>query len=128
MAAVFALLAGAVVLLHIVFVAFVVGGAFLALRWRWIPWLHLPAAAWAAFVEMSGRICPLTPLENALRSRADLDPYRGDFIARYVFPVLYPDGLTRDTQVVFGVAVLAINAAAYAWLHRRTRSRLRAQT
>jgi hypothetical protein len=55
MAAVFALLAGAVVPLHVVFVAFVVGGAFLALRWGWIPWLHLPAAA---FVESSVGVAP----------------------------------------------------------------------
>jgi hypothetical protein len=121
MAALFAVLAGAVVLLHVAFVAFVLAGALLAIRWRWIPWAHIPAAAWAAFVEVSGRICPLTPLENAFRSRAGLDPYSGDFVAEYVFPVLYPDGLTRNAQIVFGLVVVLVNAAAYVWLRFRMR-------
>jgi hypothetical protein len=119
MSAVFAVLAGAVVLAHLAFVAFAVSGAVLALRWRWLPWLHIPAVAWAAFIEFSGGICPLTPVENSLRAAAGLEYYSGDFIARYLFPVLYPDGLTREAQTIIGGLVLAINAAAYGWLLRR---------
>lgn len=119
MAEPFAVLAGVVVLLHVAFVLFAVAGALLALRWRWVSWVHIPAAAWAAYIEFSGGICPLTPLENSLRAKAGLDFYSGDFVARYLFPVLYPDGLTRDTQVVVGALVLAVNAVLYAWLVRR---------
>ena len=120
MAAAYAFLAGAVVLAHLLFVIFAVSGALLALRWRWIPWIHLPAVAWAAFIEFSGGICPLTPLENDLRGAAGLEYYSGDFIARYLFPVLYPDGLTRQAQFIFGVLVLALNGAAYGWLMFRS--------
>lgn len=95
----------------------------LALRWRWIPWLHVPAALWAAYVELSGGICPLTPLENRLRAEAGLDAYTGDFIARYVFPVLYPSGLTYRMQVAIGVFLLVTNVVLYGWLVRRARSR-----
>ena len=94
----------------------------LALRWPRVAWLHLPAAAWAAFVEFSGRLCPLTPLENTLRRRAGLDEYSGDFVANYVLPVLYPAGLTREAQIALGCFVVVLNAVAYAWVVRRRRS------
>lgn len=114
-----AVLAGGGVLAHLLFVAFAVSGAVLALRWRWMPWIHLPAVFWAAFIEFSGGICPLTPIENDLRGAAGLDPYSGDFIAEYLFPLMYPEGLTRQAQMVIGSLVLAFNVAAYGWLFGR---------
>lgn len=119
----FAVLAGAVVLVHIAFVLFAAAGALLAVRWRWIPWVHIPAAAWAASIEFSGGICPLTPFENDLRAKAGLDYYTGDFVARYLFPVLYPAGLTREAQVVIGLAVLAANLGLYIFVYTRRRFR-----
>ena len=121
MTAVYSSLAGLVVALHLAFVAFVALGALLALRWPRLAWVQVPCVAWAAFIEFSGRICPLTPLENDLRARAGLNPYSGDFVAQYVFPLLYPDGLTRRAQIVIGMAVVAINAAVYGYLLRRRR-------
>ncbi|OFW00495.1 MAG: hypothetical protein A3I61_04075 [Acidobacteria bacterium RIFCSPLOWO2_02_FULL_68_18] len=117
-----ALPAGLVVLIHLAFVVFAASGALLALRWPWMPWVHVPAVAWAAGIEFSGGICPLTPLENDLRARAGLDYFSGDFVARYLFPVLYPDGLTREAQVVGGAVVLMLNLALYGWLWRRRRA------
>ena len=117
-----AALAGLIVLIHLAFVVFVVGGVLLALRWPWVAWLHVPAAAWAGFIELTGGICPLTPLENTLRARAGLDYYSGDFIARYLFPVLYPEGLTREVQVWLGTLVLALNAGVYAFVYIRRRT------
>ncbi len=55
-------------------------GGLLALRWRWMPLLHLPAAGWGFFVELTGRSCPLTGLENALRLRAGEAGYAGSFV------------------------------------------------
>jgi hypothetical protein len=112
-------LAALVVVVHLAFVVFATLGGMLAIRWPRIAWVHLPCAAWAAFVEFSGRICPLTPLENALRRRAGLEYYSGDFVANYIFPVLYPEGLTRDAQVVFGTFVVVLNIGAYSWVLRR---------
>ena len=122
----FALLASVVVAAHLTFVVFATLGGVLALRWPRIAWIHLPAATWAAFVEFSGRICPLTPLENALRQRAGLDYYSGDFVANYIFPVLYPEGLTRDAQVAIGGFVVAMNAVAYGFVVRASVERRRA--
>ena len=121
MAGVFALLAGVALFFHLAFVIFAVAGALLAVRWRWIPWPHIPAAAWAAYIEFSGGICPLTPLENDLRARAGLDYYSGDFVARYLFPVLYPDGLTPEAQAVIGLVVLAANFGLYILVYSRRR-------
>ncbi len=106
-------LADAVLVLHFGFVLFVVLGAFVVLRWRWIAWLHVPAALWGAYVELSGRICPLTPLENSLRERGGAAGYAGGFIDHYLTTWMYPEGLTRTTQIVFGVLIVAICAATY---------------
>ena len=121
----YALLAGLIVLAHLAFVVFAAGGALLALRWPAVTWAHVPAAVWAAYIEFSGGICPLTPLENSLRARAGLDYYTGDFVAQYLFPVLYPDGLTRGAQVVIGLVVLVVNVGVYTYvyLHRRSHRR-----
>jgi hypothetical protein len=112
---VFALLAALIVVAHLAFVVFAVLGGLLALRWPRFAWLHLPAVAWAAYIEVTGGVCPLTPLENQWRARAGLNAYSSDFIAQYVFPALYPEGLTLEAQFVLGVLVVAVNLGIYTW-------------
>jgi len=116
------LLADAVLLAHAAFVAFVVLGGLLALRWPRLAWLHLPAAAWGVGIEFAGGICPLTPLENHWRRLAGEQGYAGGFFEHYVLAFLYPDGLTREVQLALGILVLAINAAIYAFVWRRKRT------
>jgi hypothetical protein len=110
------LLADIVVVIHIAFVFFSVFGALLLIRWRKIIWLHLPAAGWAAWIEFSGKICPLTPLENWLRLQAGDIGYSGDFIRYYLLPLLYPSRLTREVQIILGALVIGLNAAIYAYV------------
>lgn len=114
-----------VVGLHAAFVLFVVFGGLLVWRWPRAAWVHLPAAAWGAIIEFAGWTCPLTPLENRLRALAYEPGYTGDFVARYVFPVLYPEGLTREVQVTLGLAVMALNALIYWWVLTGRRERRR---
>ena len=109
-------LANLVLIVHLAFVVFVLCGGLLVLKWRWIAWLHVPAIAWGAFVEFSGWICPLTPLENWLRAQGGDISYRSDFIAQYLLPVLYPGDLTSDLQLLLGTVVIVLNAAVYWWL------------
>jgi hypothetical protein len=113
------LLADLVLILHLAFVVFVLCGGLFVLKWRWIAWLHLPAAFWGAVVEFTGWICPLTPLENWLRAQGGEATYSSDFIAQYLLPVLYPDSLTRGIQFLSGTTVIVLNAAVYRWLWRR---------
>jgi len=115
-------LADVVVLIHGAFVAFVILGAFIALRWRWLVWLHLPAAIWGVLIEYAGWICPLTPLENALRARAGESGYSGDFIEHYILRALYPHGLTPATRWILGSIALVVNIIAYALLIRKFKS------
>jgi hypothetical protein len=114
-------LADALVVVHVAFVAFVLLGGFAVLCWPRVAWLHLPAAAWGALIEFGGWICPLTPLENALRKRADEVGYTGGFVEHYLLPVLYPAGLTRPVQWVLGACVLVVNIGAYGLAYRRWR-------
>lgn len=115
------LLADLILLLHLAFIVFVMAGGLLALRWPRAAWLHLPAAAWGAAVEFFGWICPLTPLENHLRAAGGEAYTQGDFIARILLPLIYPDGLTRNVQLLLGAVVLVANVAIYAWVLRRRR-------
>jgi Protein of Unknown function (DUF2784) len=115
-------LADATVALHFAFILFVVFGGFLAWRRTLWAWLHLPAVAWVAYLEFSGAICPLTPLENAFRARAGDAGYAGGFIEHYLVPVIYPAGLTPGIQILLGCAVVALNVVVYAALWRRRRA------
>jgi Protein of Unknown function (DUF2784) len=115
-------LADLLVVLHLLFVAFVGLGGLLVLRWAWVAWLHLPAALWGMGIELTGRICPLTPLEQELRRRAGESAYQGDFVSHYLLPVLYPRGLTRGSQLVLAALVLGINLAIYSVVLRRRRA------
>ena len=116
-------LADLVLLIHLVFIVFVIVGGFFASRWRWLPWIHLPAVAWAIILEFSGWICPLTPLENSLRQASGEAGYPGGFLEHYLVPVVYPEALTPEIQIYIGMGVLLINGMAYSILWKgRTRS------
>jgi hypothetical protein len=112
-------LAGGVVVLHLGFVLFVALGGLLVWRRRRLAWAHLPALAWGVWIELSGGICPLTPLENELRRLGGETAYSGDFVGHYLLPVLYPEGLDRGVQALLAAVALGLNAAVYWRLLRR---------
>lgn len=117
-------LADLVLLIHLGFIVFVIIGGFLARRWHWVPWVHLPAVAWGGAIEIGGWICPLTPLENSLRQASGEAGYTGGFMEQYLVPIIYPAGLTPDIQVYIGLGVLLINGVAYTMVWRgRVRSK-----
>jgi hypothetical protein len=93
-----------------------VAGGFLAWRFPFAWLAHLPALAWGVWIELSGSICPLTPLENHLRRLGGEAGYGGGFVEHYVIPLLYPPGLTRDVQWVLAAVLLAVNGFAYGGL------------
>jgi hypothetical protein len=116
---IYKLLADLVFLAHLAFVLFVVLGGIAVWRVPKLAWIHLPVVAWGALIEFAGWICPLTPWEQSLRRLAGEDGYSGGFVEHYLLPILYPEGLTREVQIVLGVLVLVINAVAYALIWRR---------
>ena len=119
----FRLAADGVLLLHLAFILFALLGAAMAVRWRWLPLVHLPAAAWGVFVELTGRICPLTYLENFLRIKAGQSGYTGSFIEHYLLNIIYPSGLTREIQFALAATVVVVNIAIYGWLISRRRQK-----
>jgi hypothetical protein len=123
-------LADLVLVSHLAFIVFLVAGGFLALRWWWPPLVHLPAVLWGLYIELSGGICPLTPLENALRHAAGASGYSGSFIEHYVVPVVYPSALSHSLQLVLAGLLVLANLLVYAvviWRRsRRPRPRLAA--
>ena len=114
-------LADATAILHVLFIVFVVAGGLAALRWPRVAWVHLPAAVWGTLVEVMGWVCPLTPLESRFRMLGGMATSQGDFVARYLFPVLYPEGLTPAAQRGLGALVIAVNVAVYVLVIRRRR-------
>ncbi len=108
-----------IVLLHLLFIGFVILGGFLAWRWRRLLWLHLPAALWGALIELANWTCPLTPMENWFRRHAGQAGYETSFIERYILPIVYPGELPRTVQIALGCLVVLINAAAYIGYIRR---------
>jgi len=115
--------ADGVLVLHFAFIVFALLGGLLAIKWRWMPAIHLPAVAWAFYVEWTGGACPLTAVENHLRLSAGQSGYAGSFIEHYLLAVIYPPGLTPSIQVMLAVTVLGVNLAIYSWLAFRRRSR-----
>jgi hypothetical protein len=112
-------LADLVLVLHLAFIVFVVAGGLLALRWRWAPLLQLPAACWGVFIEVSGGVCPLTPLENALRHSAGSSGYPGGFIEQYLVPVVYPSALSHPVQLGLAGMVVFVNTFVYLLVLRK---------
>jgi hypothetical protein len=124
---VYLLLADTVAVFHFLFVVFAVAGGLLVLRWPKAAWVHVPAAAWGTLVELMGWVCPLTPLENRLRMLGGSAEEQGDFVTRYLLPVLYPERLTPAVQKVLGALVLTVNVFAYALVIRKLRRARRAR-
>ncbi len=113
------LAADSVVVVHLLFIVFVLFGGLLVLRWRWVMLLHVPAMIWGAVVEFFHLYCPLTPLENSLRAKAGGQGYDSGFVEHYLIPVIYPAGLTPQIQLWLGTVVLVSNLLIYGGLIRR---------
>jgi len=115
-------LATLVVVGHFAFLLFVMFGGLLVLRWRRVVWIHIPCFLWGSWIELTGGICPLTPLENRLRRAAGQSEYVGSFIEHYIMAVMYPAGLTRTIQLGLAVGLVLLNLGIYAWVLRRRRT------
>ena len=109
-------LADAVALVHLVFILFIPLGGLAVLRWPRLAWLHLTCALWGALILWTPIVCPLTPLEKALRVRAGGTAYEGGFIRHYLVGPVFRDGMPPSlTWMLLGGALLANG-----WLYRRS--------
>jgi len=116
----YSLAANTLLVIHLLFIIFVVLGGCLVFKWRWLVFLHLPAATWGALVEFQGWLCPLTPWEQYLRQSAGEASYKSGFIEHYLAPLIYPANLNYDMQIVLGSFVIIINLVIYGFLILRS--------
>jgi len=115
--------ANLLLIVHLLFIVFVVLGALLILKWRWLVYLHLPAVIWGVLIEFNHWVCPLTPWENQLRLSAGEAGYNTGFIEHYLLPLIYPANLTDNIQVILGSLVIIINLTLYTWLGLKLRNK-----
>ncbi|HIG39648.1 MAG: DUF2784 domain-containing protein [bacterium] len=115
----FLLAADAILLVHLLFVVFVVAGLVMiftgkVLSWywvrnRWFRVVHLVAISVVVAQSWFGMICPLTTLEMSLRSRAGDSVYAGSFVSHWMDSILYfqaPWWVFAFFYTVFGVMVV----------------------
>ena len=113
-------LADFVLVVHTLFVIFVIFGGLIVLKWHKVMWVHIPCAIWGALIEFFGWICPLTYLENYLLKIGNGNYYEGGFIQHYLVPIIYPSELTTGIQILLGVIVIVMNLIIYCivWRYR----------
>ena len=107
------LLANLTLITHLVFILFVIFGGLLFFIFSKMIFIHLPALFWGIYIELTNSICPLTYLENWFLSQGGLTTYSNDFVNNYLFPIIYPKGLTADIQIYLGITLIVINILIY---------------
>ena len=111
--------ANLILIVHFIFILFVVFGALLFFASTKIIFIHIPAFIWGTYIELTNSICPLTYLENWLFQKANLTTYSESFIQNYLLPIVYPANLTKDIQTYLGITLIAINIAIYVFIFNK---------
>ena len=112
------LFANLTLITHFIFILFVIfGGLFFFISSR-IIYIHLPALLWGIYIELTNSVCPLTYLENWFLYKSELATYSNDFINNYLFPIIYPKGLTHEIQIYLGTSLIVINILIYGFIFK----------
>jgi|SRR5579862_1597508 len=113
--------ASATLLLHLLFILWVVFGAAITYRRPLIRTLHILSLIWAILIELLPWSCPLTLLENWFELHAGVEPYRGGFLVHYLDALVYPN-ISVTALTIAGVTVCALNFAFYGFVFARSKS------
>lgn len=100
-------------LIHFIFILFVVFGSLTILINKKILFFHPPALFWGIYIEFSQKICPLTYLENWLLDKSNFNTYDESFIERYIHKIVYPTNLNTELQIILGIILIVINLVFY---------------
>ena len=111
--AMYELLANLTLVTHLIFILFVIFGGMLFYIFSKIIYIHIPSLLWGIYIELTNSVCPLTYLENWFLYKGELSTYSNDFINNYLFPIIYPAGLTAEIQIYLGVSLIVINILIY---------------
>jgi len=110
------LAANLILIVHFIFIIFVVFGALLFFVVKKIVFIHIPALIWGSYIELTHSICPLTYLENWFLNKANLTIYSEGFIQNYLVPIVYPADLTKDLQIYLGITLIVVNIIIYGFI------------
>jgi len=116
-----AFLADGIILLHFLWVLFLLFGL-LAVWWKpKIAYVHAGGLLFALVLNLFGWYCPLTYLENYLHGlHRSGTGYGGTFLGHYLIPLIYPDlpaSFIRMGAMVFVVVHLLV----YGFLIKKSR-------
>ena len=112
------LFANLTLIIHLTFILFVIFGGLLFFIFSKIIYIHLPALLWGIYIELTGSVCPLTYLENWFLYQGGLITYSDNFIGNYLFPIIYPEGLTNEIQTYLGISLIVINILIYGFIFK----------
>ena len=107
------ILADFIVFLHFLFIVYVLFGGLLIYKWRKMIYPHMLALLWGFYIEITGSICPLTPLEVKLRVLGGVDPYEGGFISHYLVTLIYPQDYDINLRIVGTLILVSCNVVIY---------------
>ncbi len=110
------LAADIILIIHFLFILFVIFGALLFFITTKIIFIHIPAFIWGSYIELTNSICPLTYLENWFLHKANLTTYSEGFIQNYLVSIVYPMNLTKDLQICLGITLIVINMIIYGFI------------
>ena len=100
-------------IVHLIFILFVVFGGLIFFIFPKIIYIHIPALLWGIYIELTNSVCPLTYLENWFLYQSGLTTYTNDFINNYLFLIIYPEAITTNVQTFIGIILIIINVIIY---------------
>ena len=98
---------------HLLYIAWVIFGAFFTRGRPKLAALHIATIVWGIITETTSAPCPLTTAENWCEARAGVAPYHGPFLLHYLDATVYPH-VPDSLLVAVAVAVCAVNLLVYA--------------
>ena len=113
------LFANLTLIVHLLFILFVIFGGLLFFFFSKILYIHLPALLWGIYIEFTNSVCPLTYLENWLLYKGELTTYSDGFINNYLLQIVYPVGLTTSIQIYLGISLIIINILIYGLIFKK---------
>lgn len=117
------ILAGVVIFLHFLWILFIISGFILTVFfWKKffdkfvLRTIHLLSILYTSYLEITGRYCPLTIIENYLKTKSDKPPievggYTGSFIVHYIEKLVYPDVeplIVIIPTIIIGIIILVM--------------------
>jgi hypothetical protein len=109
-------LATLTLIIHFLFIIFVIFGGLLFFIKPWTLYFHVPAFLYGVYIEFTQSVCPITYLENYLLTKANLATYSTSFIQNYLYAIIYPINLTKQIHISLGIALLIINGIIYGFI------------